>query len=124
MTTAYTVLAQHGMVITMIINLPNTSEKRQCIMCKMENSLMWSKIYCFSTTVSGSENSQLCSLCSYARSKKHVVLCGNLNVRHAITSQQVFKVISFCTVTCFHSFFHRSTMLCGNSAHVLTNSCH
>jgi len=30
-------------------------------------------------------------------------MCGNWNVRQA-TSQQVFKVITFCTDTCFQSF--------------------
>jgi len=35
--------------------------------------------------------------------KEPVVMCGNWNVRQA-TSQQVFKVITFCTDTCFQSF--------------------
>jgi len=31
-------------------------------------------------------------------------MCGNWNVRHA-TSQQVLKATTFCTNTCFQSFF-------------------
>jgi len=35
--------------------------------------------------------------------KEPLVMCGNWNVRQA-TSQQVFRVIAFCTDTCFQSF--------------------
>ena len=47
------------------------------------------------------------------------------NVRQA-TLQQVFKVTTFCTDTCFSLFYHwstaSSTTLCWNSAHVATLS--
>ena len=36
--------------------------------------------------------------------KEPVVMCGNWNVMQA-TSEQVFKVTTFCTDTCFQSFF-------------------
>ena len=43
-------------------------------------------------------------LCGIGGSEeKQLVMCGNLNVRQA-TSQQVFKVTTFCTDTCFQSF--------------------
>ena len=55
--------------------------------------------------------------------KKPVVMCSNCYVRQA-TSQQVFKMTTFCTDTCFQSFCHwstaSSTMLCWNSARVAT----
>ena len=52
-----------------------------------------------------------------------VVMYGNWNVGQA-TSQQVLKLTTFCTVTCFQFFRHwstaSSTMLCWNPAHVAT----
>ena len=53
--------------------------------------------------------------------KKPVVVCGKWNVRQA-TLQQMFKLTTVCTDTCFQFFRHwstaLSTTLCWNSAHV------
>ena len=56
--------------------------------------------------------------------KEPVIMCGNWNVRQA-TSQQVFKVTTFCTDKCFQSFFRQwltasSATLCWRSTHVAT----
>jgi len=42
-------------------------------------------------------------LSSVALKKELVVMCGNWNVRQAM-SQQVFRVTTFCVNTCFQSF--------------------
>ena len=44
-----------------------------------------------------------CGLALVFLEKKPVVMCGKWNVRQA-TSQQMFKVTTFCTDTCFQSF--------------------
>jgi len=58
--------------------------------------------------------------------KDPFVVCGNWNIRH-VTSQQVFRVTTFCMDICFLSLRHWSvtscTMLCWNSAHVATSRC-
>jgi len=61
------------------------------------------------------------------RWQEPVVMCGNWDVRQAI-SQQVFRVTTFCINTCFQSFSTKRhcsvaqyTTLCWNSAHVATS---
>ena len=56
--------------------------------------------------------------------KEPVVLCGNLNVRQA-TSQQVFKVTTFCMDTRFQSFSPLISRIIHHTVltHVLTSHC-
>jgi len=66
--------------------------------CKMQNFFVWLKV-------------MLCSSRHWWLWKELVVMWGNWNARQA-TSQQVFKVTTFCTDKCFQSFPHRSTAPC------------
>ena len=59
--------------------------------CKRLNFLIWLKV-----TLRSSKHWWLW--------EKPVVMCGYWNVKQA-TSPQVFKVTTFCTDTCFQSFF-------------------
>ena len=58
--------------------------------------------------------------------KEPVLMCGNWTVRQA-TSQQVFRMTTFCVDTCFQSFStlisRIITTLRWNSAHVATGRC-
>ena len=56
--------------------------------CKMQNLFIWLKVMLHSSK-------------PWWLWKEPVVMCGNWDVKQA-TSQQVFKVTTFCTDTCFH----------------------
>ena len=71
--------------------------------CKMHNFFVWLKVCYIPPNVGGSEKSRFCGLALVAQ-KKPVVMCGKWNVRQA-TLQQMFKVTTFCTDTCFQFFF-------------------
>ena len=60
------------------------------------------KVCCIPPNVGGSEKSRLWVGIGGDR-EEPVVICGKWNVRQA-TLQQMFKVTTFCTDTCFQSF--------------------
>jgi len=62
---------------------------------------IWLKVCYVLSNVGGSEKSQLWVV--VGGSEKPLVMCGNWNVRQAM-SQQVFRVTAFCFNTCFQSF--------------------
>jgi len=66
--------------------LPTTSENVTALPCKMQDMFVWLKVYCFPPNVDDP-----------------LVLCGNLNVRHA-TTYKVFKVTTLYMDTCYQSF--------------------
>ena len=81
--------------------LPTTPEKVTPLPCKMHKIFIWLKVCAFSESwwiwnepVVG-WHWWLC--------KELVVVCGKWNVRQA-TLQQMFKVTTYCTGTCFQSF--------------------
>ena len=89
-----------------VTNLPTPPQNITTITCDMQNFFIWQKACCVPSNISsseksGSEKSQL--WVGIGGSKKNWLWCGNWNVWQA-TAQQVFKVITFCTDTCFQSF--------------------
>ena len=70
--------------------------------CKMHNFFIWLKVCYIPPNVGGSEKKLVVGW-HWRLWKELVVMCGKWNVRQA-TLQQMFKVTTFCTDTCFESF--------------------
>ena len=71
--------------------------------CEMQNFFIWLKVYCVLSNVGGFEDRATVVGCRRWLWKEPAVMCDNWNVKQA-TSQQVFRVTTFCVNTCFKSF--------------------
>ena len=82
-----------------VIHLPTTPENVATLTYEMQSFLIWLKACCVLSDVGGSG-----VVCRYRFLwQEPVVICGNWNVRQS-TSQQLFRVTTFCINACFQSF--------------------
>jgi len=98
-------------------HLPFPPENVTTLTCELQNFFIWLKVCCVPSIVG----------CHRWLWKEPVVMCGNWNVRQAM-SQQVFRVTPSVLIHASSLFRHWSitqyTALCWSSAHVATNRCH
>ena len=85
-----------------LIHLPTPPENVITLTCELQNFFIWLKVHCVLSNVGRSEKSQLW-IVNRGLWKEPVVMCGNWNVRQAM-SQQMFRVTTFCVNKCFRSF--------------------
>jgi len=84
-------------------HLSTPSENLTTLTCELQNFFIWLKVCCILSNV-GALKSQLWVVITHQWLwKEPVVMCGNWNVRQAM-SQQVFRVTTFCINTCFQFF--------------------
>jgi len=85
-----------------VVHLPTPRENVATITCKLQNFFIRLKVCCVLSNIGGSEKESVVG-CRRWFWEQPVVMCGNWNVRQAM-SQQVFRVTTFCINTCFQSF--------------------
>ena len=88
-----------------VIYLPAPPENFTTVTRDLQNFFIWRKLCCVLPNVGGSEKSQLWVV--VGGSEKNRLWCVATGMSHYVRqalSQQVFRVITFCTNTCFQSF--------------------
>jgi len=81
--------------------LAHPPENVTTVTCEMQNFFIWLFV-AFFQTLEALKRATIVG-CHWWLWKEPAVMCGNWNVRQAM-SQQVFRVTTFCINTCFQSF--------------------
>ena len=82
--------------------MPTPPENVTTLTCELQNFYICLKVCCVLSDILSSEKSLLLVVIGGSAYKELVVMCGNWNVRQAV-SQRVFRVTTFCMNTCFQS---------------------
>jgi len=84
-----------------VIHLLTPPENVTTVTCEIQNFFIWLFV-AFFQTLEALKRATIVG-CHWWLWKEPAVMCGNWNVRQAM-SQQVFRVTTFCFNTCFQSF--------------------
>jgi len=121
----YYMLSEKNKMLWWLWTCPSHMKNITALPRELQNSFAWCKVHCFPPKVGGSEKAS-CVVWHWWLWREPVVMCGNLNVRQA-TSQQVFKVTTFCMDTRFQYFSPLINRIVHHAviklAHVSTSHC-